>query len=193
MPKLIIGLVGQAGSGKGTVGKILKRQYHAETFTFSDLMRGVLNQLDLELSRDHFITLSMTLRNAFGQDIFAKAMEAQVQKSTADMVVVDGIRRKEDIQHLKNLPFFHLVEVFAPPKSRFERLKKRGEKTEETSMTWEAFQEMSNRETEQTIASVAQNAEYRIDNSNDFIQLEKQINACIQPLWTSASPDSDPI
>jgi|AACY02.16.fsa_nt_gi Dephospho-CoA kinase len=185
MPKLILGLVGPAGAGKGTVAERLKKRYGADSRIFSDMMRNVLHCIGLESSRDHLIRLSVALRGAFGQDVFAKAMERQVAESSAEIVIVDGIRRTEDIQHLEKLPQFHLIEVHAPARIRFERIKKRGEKAGETEMSWELFQKTEQRETERTVAAVAQKAEFRIENGGDRSQLEEEITRCMTPLWKS--------
>jgi len=179
MPKLILGFVGQAGSGKNTAAQLLKSKYNAEIFVFSDILQDILKRLFLLPTRDNLIRLSQTVRQGFGQDILSNTMEKQVEACKADVVVVDGIRRFEDIADLKKYPHFHLVEIAAPPKVRFERLKQRNEKPGETEMTWDDFQAMSQRETEIHIAQVGEKAESKVDNSGDLEGLEKQIDALI--------------
>ena len=48
MKRLIIGLVGRKGSGKGTVAKILKEKYGASVYRFSDVLREILDLLFVE-------------------------------------------------------------------------------------------------------------------------------------------------
>ena len=182
MPKLILGFVGQAGSGKNTAAQILKSKYNAEIFVFSDILHDILKRLFLPPTRDNLIRLSQTVRETFGQDALSNAMEKQVTESKADIVVVDGIRRFEDIADLKKYPAFHLLEITAPPEVRFERLKRRKEKPGETEMTWDDFQAMSQRETEIHIAQVGEQAEFKVDNSGDLKALEGQIDALIAKL-----------
>ena len=128
------------------------------------------------------IKMSTALREAFGQDALANVMEQQVKESTADIVVVDGIRRMEDIEDLQKEPNFHLVEVSAPPEVRFERLKKRKEKAGEADMTWEEFLHMGERETERTIAGVAKQANHKIDNDSDFETFKAKLDAFVASL-----------
>lgn len=175
MPKLILGLVGQAGAGKFTAAECIKNDYKIQVFVFSDILKDMLGRLFLPASRENLIALSTTVRQAFGQDALSNAMERQVAVSEADIVVVDGIRRFDDIADLKKNPAFHLIEVWAPPEIRFERLKKRNEKPGETEMTWEDFLAMSQKETEATIAGVAVQAEKKIDNSQDLPELKKNM------------------
>lgn len=180
--KTIIGFVGQAGSGKGTAANMLRLKFGASVFTFSDLLHGILDILHLPPSRDNLIKLSTALRQAHGQDVLANAMEKQVDESRAELVVVDGIRRAEDIKDLKKNPSFHLVEIVASPETRFERLKQRSEKPGETNMTWEDFLAMSQRETEVTIAGVAKEAKVTVDNSGNIPDLEKLLERLVNDL-----------
>jgi dephospho-CoA kinase len=180
--KTIIGFVGQAGSGKGTAANHLRLKNGAAVFTFSDFLHGILDLLHLPPSRDNLIKLSTALRQGLGQDVLANAMEKQVDESRAELVVVDGIRRPEDIEDLKKNPAFHLVEIVASPETRFARLKQRSDKPGETSMTWEDFLAMSQRETEITIAGVAKQAEISVDNSGDIPDLENALEQLITKL-----------
>jgi len=43
--KIIIGLVGQMASGKGTIAEYLRDKHGADFFTFSTVLRDVLNRL----------------------------------------------------------------------------------------------------------------------------------------------------
>ncbi len=179
---MIIGFVGQAGAGKGTAAEMLTVNKNAQIFTFSDILADLLKRLYKEKSRDNLIKMSTAVREAFGQDALANVMEAQVQESMADIVIVDGIRRMEDIEDLNKDPKFHLVEIWAPPEVRFERLKKRNEKAGEGDMTWEAFLAMGKRETEKTIAGVAAQAKYKIDNNAGLEEFKAKLDALVATL-----------
>jgi dephospho-CoA kinase len=182
MPKMIIGFVGQAGAGKGTAADILATNSNAEIFTFSDILADVLKRLYKEKSRDNLIKASTAIREAFGQDALANVMEAQVQASTAEIVIVDGIRRMEDIEDLQKDEKFHLVEIWAPPEIRYKRLKNRNEKTGEGEMTWEEFLAMGERETERTIAGVAAKADHKIENDLDLETFKAKLDELIATL-----------
>lgn len=180
MPKLIIGFVGQAGSGKGTAAHLLQEKYNATVFTFSDILTDILNRLFLPSTRDNLVNMSITLRQGFGQNILAKAMSRQIDNSQADIVVVDGIRRLEDIEDLRTNPNFHLIEITVDPKIRFERLKKRNQKPGESEMTWEEFLAVGQKETEVTIAKVAEQAQIKLNNEGEIKELEAQLQKLIE-------------
>ena len=182
MSKIIIGFVGQAGSGKGTAANVLRLKHGAAVFAFSDILHDILNRIYLPPSRENLQALSLCLRQTFGQDALSNAMERQVDESRAELVVVDGIRRMDDIADLRKNPSFHLIAMDAKPEARFERIKNRNEKPGEAEMTWEGFLTMSQREAETMIADVAKQAERTLNNDGDVAGLEKQLEELISTL-----------
>lgn len=175
MPKIIFGFVGLLGSGKGTAAVMLKEKYGAEIHVFSDILKDILRRLGLSISRENLQGLSTSLRTQFGQDLLAKAMAQQVGSAAANLIVIDGIRRVEDMAYLESMPGFHLIHISAPEKTRYERVSKRTEKPGEAGMSWDEFQVMSKGEPELQIPSVAAKAEVEIDNSLDMAHLEKSL------------------
>ena len=182
MAKFIIGLVGQAGSGKGTVADFLREEYEAGYIRFSGILGDLLVTLGVEKSRDNFIAISKAVREAFGEDVLSYAVEKKSLTSPEDIIVVDGIRRPEDIVALEPLPHFRLLSIEVPAKVRFERMKNRGEKTGETEMTWEQFQAQEEAETERTIPSVMKRAWKTIANEGTKEELEQAVTALMAEL-----------
>lgn len=182
MPKLIIGLVGRQGSGKGTAAKILQEKFGAELYRFSAILGAVLDRLAIDKSRDNLITLSTVLRQGFGEDVLAYAIEQEALNAKSDIVVIDGIRRIEDLAALEPLPQFKLVEIAAPAKVRYDRMTHRGEKSGESEMTYEQFTEQEQAPTEITIPSVAARAWKAIDNSGSAQELETKIDEMMRDI-----------
>ncbi len=186
MPNHIIGLVGQSGCGKGTVADILTQQYGASYSRFSAILSDILTRLHIDHSRDHFIALSTALRNSFGEDVLSYAIERDAVLSSSPLVVIDGIRRPEDIVALEPLPFFKLVSVDVAGELRYERMKKRGEKAGEQHMTWQEFVAQDNAPTEVTIPLVMSRAWKKLDNSTTQENLEIQVKAMMKELGYEA-------
>jgi dephospho-CoA kinase len=180
MPSLIIGLVGQAGCGKGTAADFLQKEYGAGYVRFSAILGSILDALALEKSREEFIRISEVLRKEFGEDVLSHAIARQVLMSDKDIIVIDGIRRLEDIVAFEPLPQFALVAIDAPAELRFERMKKRGEKATESTMTWEQFQHEEDAPTERTIPEVMARATVTFDNSGTQEALIEKIKAFMQ-------------
>ncbi len=182
MAKIILGLVGQAGCGKGTMADLLVKKYGAAYFRFSNILGDILKRLSLEKTRDNLIKISGALRQTFGEDILSYVLEKDAILAPEEVIVVDGIRRAEDIAALEPSPYFKLIAIDADPKLRFERMKKRGEKAGESNMTWEQFLAEEQRETEVTIPMVMARAAVTIDNNGSREEFERRVRAMIQKI-----------
>ncbi len=182
MSKIIIGLVGRQGAGKGTVAEYLHSRYSAEIFRFSTVLTDILNRLAIEKTRENLIMLSETLRKKFGEDVLAYAIEKDTHTTTADRIVIDGIRRIEDLTVLEPLPQFKLVEIVTPEKTRFERITHRGEKSGEREMTYEKFSKQEQASTEIMIPSVAARAWKTIHNNGTQSELMSKIDDLMDEL-----------
>jgi dephospho-CoA kinase len=111
------------------------------------------------------------LRQAFGEDVFAHVIAKEVSDSTADLVVVEGIRRHQDYATLSRLPNFVLVAIDVSPKIRFARMKTRAQNPDEVEMTWEDFERISARTTEVSLLEVMQDATERLRNDGTVDEL----------------------
>lgn len=180
MPKLLVGLVGLSGCGKGTAADHLRTVYGADYVRFSGILGTVLEALGIEKSREQFIRISETLRGEYGEDVLSHAVAKQALFSEKDIVIIDGIRRLDDIVALEPLPQFVLVSIAAPAELRFERMKKRGEKASEANMTWEQFLKEEQASTEITIPAVMERATITLDNSGTAEELNVQLDAYIK-------------
>jgi dephospho-CoA kinase len=175
MAKIILGFVGEIASGKGTACKYLQKKHNAGYHRFSSILRGILDRIYIEHSRESLQGVSTALRQAFGDDILAEVMAKEVKADPAEIVCVDGIRRHADIKELTKLPEFKLIHVTADEKIRYERIIKRTENIDDQNKTFEEFQADQKREAEITIYEVAKDADYKITNNGSFEDLEKQI------------------
>ena len=179
MSKIIIGLVGPIASGKDVTKKYLESKYGAKHCKFSTPLRDVLNRLFIEISRDNIIDLSTILRERFGQDLLAKVMAHDASELDSDIVIIDGVRRLSDIEHLTKLSHFSLVKIDADSKIRYERMKLRNENVGDADKSYGEFMEDHERETEATIPEVMEKAKFSLDNSGGLEDLYKQIDELI--------------
>jgi len=175
--KIIIGLVGQMASGKGTVAEYLRDKHGAEFFTFSAPLRDVLKRVHLETSRANLQKISTALRELFGQKLLSEIIAQDVGGSSKKLVVIDGIRRFSDIEFLRDLPGFVLVKITADEKIRYERLVKRAQNQNDKEKTFEQFIADHQAEPELEIPKVMAEAKGVIDNNGDkdtlYAQVEK--------------------
>ncbi len=180
MHPLIIGLVGRKGSGKGTVAKILKEHSGATVFRFSDPLRDILTRLHLPIDREHLVATSEILRHRFGEDVLERTLLTDMKKIDADVIVLDGIRRVEELTALTENTRFHLIAINAPIAVRYARSTNRGENHGEQEMTFEAFEKTETASTEMTIAAVEERAEQRIENNGTYEELVQNVVALME-------------
>jgi len=182
MPKIIIGLTGQIASGKGVSKKYLEKEYGASSHRFSTVMRDILKRLYLPLERNNLQNLSLSIRKAFGGDIFAKVIAQDVSSDSNNIVVIDGVRRFDDITSLKNLTGFYLIAIKANPEIRYQRVISRNENAGDNQKTWEQFLEEEKGEAEMEIPKVMATAKFHLDNNGTLDELYLQIDQIIKSL-----------
>ncbi|HYE60206.1 MAG TPA: AAA family ATPase [Candidatus Kapabacteria bacterium] len=174
--KVILGFSGLLASGKGTAAKYLEEKHGASTYRFSTMLRDALDRFYLPHTRDNLIKISEILRGTFGEDLMAKTMAGDVEKDPNPLVVVEGIRRMADIEYLKRIPGFVLVEIGADPKIRYDRLIQRSENADDKTKTYEAFLQDHERSTEKSIPEVLTHATEHVDNNGSMEDLHTQLD-----------------
>jgi dephospho-CoA kinase len=179
MSKIIIGLVGPIASGKDVSKKYIEEHYGASSYKFSTVLRDILNRLYLPINREHMQNLSLDLRNRFGSDILAKVITADAKNDKGEVVIIDGVRRMDDIVHLSNLPEFKLISIEADINIRYERMKLRNENEGDAAKTFAEFENDCQKEAEQEIPVVVSHAAYRLDNNGSLEELHAQIDKII--------------
>lgn len=180
MSKLILGIAGEIGSGKGTIAKYLSKKHQASTYRFSTMLRDILDRLHLEHNRDNIQRLSTCLRHTFGEDLMARVMAEDVGGDDSDLIVIDGVRRVDDIKYLREIPKFKLVFVEADMKTRYERLIKRSENTDDKEKTFEEFEKDHERETEVTIRELKNYADLTIENNGTLEEFYEKLDELVK-------------
>lgn len=176
MAKLVLGLCGEMGSGKGTFAKYLIENKNANSHRFSTMLRDVLDRLFLDQSRDNMQSLSTILRKTYGEDVLAKVMYEEVVHDPRELIVIDGVRRQSDIVFLKTLPEFKLVYVEASMENRYKRITTRGENTDDSKKTFEEFKQAHENEAETQIRDLKTVANLVVDNNGTLQDLYQQID-----------------
>lgn len=174
--KIILGFIGQMGSGKGTAAEYLKQKYGASTYRFSSCLTDILNRLYLPASRENYQMLSQILRKNFACDILSQVIASDVKKDRNEIIAIDGIRRPDDIEHLKNLDGFILIHIFADIEKRYGRIARRHEKIDDQKKTFEEFKADHQKEAELMIEKIAAKAQEKIDNNGNLKNLHEQLD-----------------
>ena len=122
----IIGFVGLPGSGKGEASKIA-RQMGLMVLVMGDVIRQEAARQGLEPTDQNLGRIGNALRAAEGPDAVAKRIFEMALAAGKDMVVIDGLRSREEADFFRShAEEFYLVEVCAPAEARLKWLAARG-------------------------------------------------------------------
>lgn len=125
MSKIIVGIIGKAGSGKDTIGDFLVDRYAFKKFSLADRLKAcvqVMFMLDdcTMHSREarekplkdfpewsvrkllQFIGTEL-FRNNFDQDIWVKLLKKQIRESEANLIVVTDVRFPNEIEGIMEM------------------------------------------------------------------------------------------
>ncbi|MFW5884863.1 MAG: AAA family ATPase [Patescibacteria group bacterium] len=174
--KKIIGLAGEIASGKGTAAEYIRNVYGGRVHRFSGMLRDLAERLYLEENRDNLQKMSTAVREYFGQDILCKTIYEDVKRDDSRYIVIDGVRRFQDVEKLKNLEEFSLVYIKADMEKRYQRITKRGENVDDNSKTLEEFKKDNQKEAEKQIQELEKEADFVIDNNGSLEDLYRQID-----------------
>lgn len=179
--KTYIAVIGKMGSGKETVFRTIRDLdklgfgYSASIHHFSDPLNEILDLLFLPRVRANQQSLSTLLRQRFGEELLGSVLQKRAELDKADMVVLDGVRRPQDVVMFRRLLNSFLVLVIADPEIRWQRLRRRADRPGDAEKTWEQFQKEDVAETESRIEEIGKQADYIIDNSGSFENLQSQV------------------
>lgn len=183
MEKLYLGVCGEIGSGKDTIGNYLKIYKNATVLVSSELLGNILKILHCNYEdRNLLQKLPLGLRESLGETVITNAMITDMLSARKKIVVWNGIRFPSDSTGVKNLPNSFIVGIDVKPETRFNRIRERKQKSGEGDMTWEEFLEISNRPTEQSIRKIISEADFVIDNNGTEEKFREQIDDLITTL-----------
>jgi len=181
MEKIVIGLIGEKGAGKGTVAEYLIEKYGAVHYGTSKILRRTLEDLHVSVTRDNLVKLALVLKEGYGPSIIIDSLIQDMEKNGSDIIIADGIRMHGDVEPFcrKYGKSFFLVYVTADLKLRFERTKARKEKEGEDKATFEQFLEEEGKLTEVSIHEIGKQADFKLNNNGTSKELVAQVENMI--------------
>jgi len=185
--KIIIGLIGEKGAGKGTVSDYLIEKYQAVHYGASDILRRTLKGLHMPITRDNLIKLALILKEGFKQTIIIDSLIQDIEKEESEIVVADGIRMHGDVEPFREKygKNFFLVYVGADVKARYERTKLRKQNEGEAEATFEQFLAEEKMPTEVAIHEIGLKADFKINNDGTLEELKAQLDEMMKKISIS--------
>lgn len=161
LAKLIVCLTGMPGAGKSTIADGLESKGY-EIINMGNAVRDEAKKRNLESTRDNLGKLMLELREKNGPGAIAELVKPQIESSTADVILIDGVRSNDEIKVLRRFGTVKLLAVHASTDTRFNFLQKRG-RTDDPQ-TKEHFEERDNRELGVGISNSIALSDYAISN-----------------------------
>ncbi len=173
---MILGVTGDAGSGKDTVAEILQEKGFVH-ISFSDLIREELQKRNMPITRDSLTVMGNELRTSYGADILAHLALERMDRTKK--YVLTSIRNPAEVHRLQEQPGFVLIRVTAPEEIRLERLRLRNR--EQDAQTIQELREEEQRERSmnpaaQQLHKVAEMATITIVNDSTVEELRQKID-----------------
>ncbi|RMW35775.1 MAG: dephospho-CoA kinase [Nitrosopumilus sp.] len=161
MTKLIVCLTGMPGAGKSTIADGLKLKGY-DNINMGNAVREEAKKRNLEPSRSNLGKLMLELREKNGPGAVAELIKPQIESSTSNVILIDGVRSNDEIEVLRKIGNVKLLAIHASTETRFDFLQKRGRSDD--PQTKEHFDERDNRELGVGISNSIALSDYAISN-----------------------------
>ncbi len=131
MIKIIIGLTGSMGCGKGEIVKILEKEGF-KYVTLSMMVREEARARGIGEEREKLMEVGNSMRAEGGAGVLAERARKKIEESGYDFWVVDGIRNPAEIEELRNGEDVYIVGVHAEKETLVNRVLGRGRDSDAT-------------------------------------------------------------
>jgi len=159
--KLLVCLTGMPGAGKSTIAEGLKSKGY-EIINLGNTVRNEAKKRNLEPSRENLGKLMLELREKNGPGAIAELVKSEIESSSSNVLLIDGVRSNDEIQILKKFGNVKLLAIHASTETRFSFLQERGRSDD--PQTKEHFDERDNRELGVGISNSIALSDYAISN-----------------------------
>ena len=131
------------GAGKSTIAEGLKPRGY-DVINMGNAVREEAKKRNVEPTRTNLGKLMLELREKNGPGAVAELIKSQIESSSSNVILIDGIRSNEEIKVLRKFGSVKLLAIHASTDTRFEFLQKRGRSDD--PQTKEHFEERDSRE-----------------------------------------------
>jgi pyruvate formate lyase activating enzyme len=122
----VIGVVGMPASGKGEFARIAS-DMGIPVIVMGDMIRIAVKAAGLEPTDTNFGSMASRLRTERGMDAIGQLCVPEVERQTAPLVLIDGIRGDSEVNLFRKVfPRFTLISIDSSFENRLSRVAARG-------------------------------------------------------------------
>jgi dephospho-CoA kinase len=194
--RLIIGITGTLGAGKGAVVDYLTSQHHFLHFSVRSYLTEIIVEREMPVNRDSMVIVANELRAAnspsyLAEQLLSQAVETlssaadSASSATSGGAIIESIRTVGEVEALRSSGHsFVLLAVDADPKLRYDRVVLRKSATDQVS--FEKFvsdekREMNNNEPhKQNLKECIQRSDYTLTNEGTLEDLHLQVDQMLR-------------
>ena len=173
---MLIGLTGLYCAGKDTAAEYFVKKGFLH-ISLSDILREELTKRGKPITRESLIAFGNELRSLFGAGILAELALRRVD--AGKKYIVSSIRNPLEVDVLKQRHDFILVEVVAPLKVRFQRMRERSRENDPSTlaeMVAKEKREQSSNPSEQQLHKVIERASVKVLNDSTSDKLYAKLD-----------------
>lgn len=181
---IIIGITGTLGAGKGTIVNYLVKNRGYKHYSVSGFLKDQLLEKKLEINRTNLQDIGNEIRKKFGSDYITRKLFEKAKKENVD-AVIESIRNPKEAEFIKSHDGF-LFAVTADQKTRYQRIKSRGE--EKDKVTFTEFKKQEKKELQsknphaQNLPKCILLADYKFANNSTIKCLYEKVEKAIDKI-----------
>ncbi|NCU28220.1 MAG: hypothetical protein EOM85_00910 [Candidatus Moranbacteria bacterium] len=187
--KIIIGITGTIGAGKGTiVDYLVKNKGFVHFSARIDVINKEIEKRGLPITRDNMVMVANDLRKSCGPSYVVEELFKLAEKSDSNCIL-ESIRTVGEIESLRQKGKFYLFAIDADRKIRYDRIQKRGD-IQSDNVSFEKFVEQEEKEmtsddpNKQNLSKCIETADYIFMNNGTLEELHYQVDKIISEILT---------
>jgi len=169
--KTVIVVVGMPGAGKSLASSVAAKR-GVPVFVSGDIIRAEAKRRNLTPSRKNIGRIMLKIREEEGMGAVAKRLAPLIDKIDGNIFVYEGARNIEEIEELNKKYRVFTIAILASPKSRFQRLLKRGRS--DRPGNWADFLERDERELKVGVGKLIAIADRVVENEDTRNDLKRR-------------------
>lgn len=186
--KIIIGITGTIGAGKGTIVDYLVRKKGFVHFSArEDVINKEIEKRGLPITRDNMILVANDLREKYGPSYVAQELFS-LAKDVDKSCILESLRTVGEIESLREKGSFYLFAIDADRKIRYDRIQQRAN-AHSDDVSFEKFTEQEETEmvsedpNKQNLSKCISMADYVFENNGTREELEEKVDRIISEIF----------